>query len=195
MGQGERGDGRHDDGPTDSELVARAATDPDAFAILFRRYLPRIRAFAIRRCGDQFLADDIAASVFERAWRSLSTVEVREHGIAPWLYRIASNELASHFRKTGRGQRAQERLERVPAIVADDPADAVILQSDTEALREALGTLNPRHQEVIALRYLAGLSASEAAEAMGIPPPTLAAVLHRALKALESAMREHTKGR
>lgn len=195
MGQYVRGDGEHDDGPTDAELVTRAATDPDAFAILFRRYLPRIRAFAIRRCGDQYLADDITASVFERAWRSLGTVEVREHGIAPWLYRIASNELASHFRKTGRGQRAQDRLERAPAIVADDPADAVILQSDTEALREALGTLNPRHQEVIALRYLAGLSASEAAEAMGIPPPTLAAVLHRALKALEAAMRQQTKGR
>jgi len=195
MGQHRREGERTDDGATDADLVARAATDPDAFAILFRRYLPRIRAFAIRRCGDQFLADDITASVFERAWKSLGTVEVREHGIAPWLYRIASNELASHFRKTGRGQRAKERLEQAPAAVPDDPADAVVLQSDTEALRSALSTLNPRHQEVIALRYLADLSATEAAEAMGIPPPTLAALLHRALKALENAMNERTKGR
>lgn len=173
----------------DRELVERARLDPEAFAVLYRRYLPRIRAFIIRRCGNRQVADDLTAAVFERAWRHLHRIEVPDNGIGPWLYRVASNEVSSAFRKGGRGQRAQERLERTVVLDAPDAADEVLLRSDIEAVRAALATLPERHQEVISLRYLAGLSPQETSEIMGVGPPAVAAVLHRALKGLDRALR------
>jgi RNA polymerase sigma-70 factor (ECF subfamily) len=177
-----------DDLSSDRDLVARALHDPEAFAVLYRRYVLRVRAFAVRRCGSTTLADDITAVVFERAWRNLSGLEVPDHGVGPWLFRIASNELASHFRKIARGRRAQERLESAPPSRVPDPADITVERADHAAIRQALTRLNERHQEVISLRYLAGLSPQETADIMGTTPPVVAAVLHRALKALEQAM-------
>ena len=173
------------DSASDRELVARAQHDPDAFAVLYRRYVGRVRAFAIRRSGDVHTADDVTATVFERAWRNLDRLVVTDVGIAPWLYRIASNEITSQFRKSGRGGRASDRLALERPVGPNDPADDVLRVLDDQALRDALHRLNPRHQEVISLRYLAGLSPQETAAAMGVSPPTVAAVLHRALRALE----------
>ncbi len=163
--------------------------------MLYRRYVHRVRAFAVRRCGNTTVADDITAIVFERAWRNLPGLEVPDQGVGPWLFRIASNELASHFRKTARGRRARERIESTPPPRVPDPADITVERADRAAVHKALNRLNPRHQEVISLRYLAGLSPQETAEIMGITPSVVAAVLHRALKALEQAInRERVDG-
>lgn len=170
--------------------MERAQHDHEAFGVLYTRYVQRVRAFVIRRCGDPHAADDITASVFERAWRNIGSVVVPEPGLAPWLFRIAANEVTNQFRKAGRGQRARERLDQAPQLVAPDPADQVLLSSDQAAVRRALDRLTPRHQEVISLRYLAGLSPQETAEAMGISPPVVAAVLHRALRALERVVND-----
>jgi len=178
----------NDDEPSERELVERARRDPEAFATLYRKHVAGIRAFTYRRCGDPHLADDITAIVFERAWKYLPTLKVADYGIGPWLYRIASNELASHFRKRGRGERATQRLANVRPVNGADPADQLQLAHDIEAVRAALGRLRARHQEVISLRYLAGLTPQETAVAMDTTPSVVAAVLHRALKALENVM-------
>ncbi len=174
-------DPEHDD----AALVELARTDPEAFTLLYRRYLPRLHAFAVRRCGDRHLADDIVAVVFERAWSSLHRVEIGPAGAAPWLYRITANELATHFRRSGRKTRALERLAAVPTAGAADPADSFALRSDIHAVRAAIGRVSPRHQEVITLRYLAGLTPQETADAMGTTTQVIAALLHRALGSLE----------
>ncbi len=173
------------DEPDDRTLVARARLDPDAFALLYRRYLHRIHAFTVRRCGDRHLADDITALVFERAWKNIHRVEVGPAGLGPWLYRIAANEVSTHFRRNGRKERALERLAGAPVSLAADPADTVNLRLDLESLRAALDRIPARHHEVIALRYLAGLSPQETAEAMGTTPQVVAALLYRALGSLE----------
>jgi RNA polymerase sigma-70 factor, ECF subfamily len=179
------------DDPVDPPISDDLPRDTDAFTSIYRLHVHGIRAFAYRRCGDPHLADDITAVVFERAWRHFPTLRVPEYGVGPWLYRIAANELASHFRRRGRGDRAYQRLALVRAKDGLDPADRVELQHDIDVVRDALGRLRARHQEVIALRYLSGLTPQETADAMGITPPVVAAVLHRALKALEKAIRSN----
>jgi len=177
------------DSLSDRELVERARQDPESFAVLYRRYLPRIRAFVIRRCGNRQLADDLTAAVFERAWINIDRLEITDQGLGPWLYRVAGNEVASAFRKSGRGLRAQHRLEHLAPEEPSDPVNDILLRADIAAVRSALTTLPERHQLVISLRYLAGLTPQETAEVMGIGPPAVAAVLHRALKALDRALR------
>jgi RNA polymerase sigma-70 factor (ECF subfamily) len=172
----------------DRELVARASREPNAFDAIYRRHVDAIYGFVLRRCGDAHLAEDVTATVFERAWRNIERVNVESFGIAPWLYRIAANELASQFRKRGRGARAWERLAGVRTPDAADPSDELVLRDDIAAVMQALGRLRPRHQEVITLRFLAGLSPNETAAAMDTTPSVVAALLHRAMRALERAV-------
>lgn len=173
-------------------LVDRARQgDPDAFANLYREYLPKIHAFSYRRSHSREVAEDVTAATFERAFRQLEHFEWRGGGFGAWLFRIASNELADHYRRqhrsqTERGQMALHALHSEATI--DDLERIESGDGSTRTLVEALGSLNPRYQQAISLRYLAGLSHEEAAEAMGASKPVMAVTLTRALKALKKAM-------
>jgi RNA polymerase sigma-70 factor (ECF subfamily) len=175
-------------GESEQELVERARSDPEAFAELYRRHVRSIHAFAYRRSRSKEVAEEVTSSTFERALRALPSFRWRDGGFGAWLHRIAANELATYYRRSARqrsarGQRAAQHLVEA-ATVHDGERDADV----DELVLKALGTLNERYQQVISLRYLAGLSADEAAEAMGLPKARLAVVLHRALAALRRAM-------
>jgi RNA polymerase sigma-70 factor (ECF subfamily) len=173
-------------------LVERARSgDPDAFATLYRLYMPRIHAFAYRRSHSREISEDVCAATFERAFRQLERFEWRGGGFGAWLFRIASNEIADHYRRKQRaqGERGQMAMHALHNESSYDDVEHIETGDESSrALLSALGTLNPRYQQAISLRYLAGLSHEEAAEAMGTSKPVMAVTLTRALKALKKAM-------
>ena len=107
------------------------------------------------------------------------------------MFRIAANEIVDHYRadQRARGRKGHRALTLLAMPAAG--TDAGDLPEDGEdhgRLLAALGTLNPRYQKAVSLRYLAGLSHAEAAEAMGTTKPVMAVTLHRALRALRRAL-------
>ena len=172
------------------ELVERARTDATAFADLYRRYVDRIHAFAYRRCGDAALAEDITASTFERALRGLEGFRWGTGGFAPWLFRIAANELTDHHRRSGRrrGDRAQRAADRVHDRVSVDDLDRIDDSDRVELLRAGLDALNPRYHRALVLRHLSGLDHDEAARAMGLSPSLMSVLVHRASASLRRAI-------
>lgn len=170
---------------TDDRALAERARnrDADAFATLYRQHVDAIHAFAWRRTGSRHVAEDVTAATFEKAWIAIDRFEWRGGGFIAWLHRIAARELADVHRRdaragTPRGQAAARALQPV----ADDDDDGLL--ADWPRVRVALDRLPSRHQDVIALRYLAGLSAADAADALGCTRSVLAVRLHRALRAL-----------
>jgi RNA polymerase sigma-70 factor (ECF subfamily) len=178
-------DGRAD---ADDErmLVERARVDPSAFAELYRRYLPRVYAFAYRRTGVVEVAEDITSAAFERALRNLGTFSWRPGGFGPWLFRIAANELVDHRRLAGRAasSRAMGAARRLLGEPSADPADEVGARDAVAGVLTAMDRLSPRYQRALALRYLSGLTVDEAAASFGTSKATLAVVVHRAVRAL-----------
>lgn len=195
-------------GPLDEQLLverARSGSDgerADAFAKLYRLYLPRIHAFAYRRCGSREIAEDVTAATFERALRSLESFrwprgapsDGSQGGFGPWLFRICANEIVNHHRADHRARgrhthRTAAALDALAGSHSDSPDnDSRELLPAGDGLLTALATLNPRYQQAISLRYLAGLSHEDAAAAMGATKPVMAVTLHRALRALRKTM-------
>lgn len=179
--------------PDEQALVARAAHDFDAFAQLYRRYLPEIHAFAYRRTGSIEATEDICSATFEAALRSIDRFRWRDSGFRPWLFRIAARQVIAHYRREGRsrserGQRALASLAEGPGPGADDLASL-----EDATLREALGRLNSRYERALSLRHLAGLDTTEAARAMGLTNAAFSVVLTRATKALRREL-ERSRG-
>jgi len=171
-------------------LVERARTDAEAFAQLYRLYVPRIHAFTYRRSRSREVAEDVTAATFEQALRSLPSFQWKGGGFGPWLFRIAANQLVDHYRteQRARGRRENRPLGRLEALPPAAGFDEVDDAAGADRILVCLATLNPRYQKAISLRYLAGLSPAEAAEAMGTTKPVLAVTLHRALAALRRAL-------
>lgn len=174
--------------------MERAKTDASAFSELYRHYLPRIHGYAWRRTGRREAAEDITAETFEAALRALPRFRWGRGGFAPWLFRIAANQVVAHHRREGRprsdrGQRAMAMLSEpvepdsfteFASLVAAGPGG----DADAVRIRRALAALTPRYQRAIDLRYLADVDHEAAAKAMGLAKPAFAVVLSRALKAL-----------
>jgi RNA polymerase sigma-70 factor (ECF subfamily) len=174
----------------DGDLVVRARREPASFEELYRRYRDRIYSFAYHRTWTPEAAEDVTAATFERAYRHLDRFDTQGAGFGPWLYRIAANELVDHYRREGRSRspRGQQALRVLADDHSVDDLDAIEREDDVRRMLAALATLRPRYQEALSLRYLMGLSADDAAEAMGCSKPVLAVTLHRALGALRRAV-------
>ena len=171
----------------DAALAAVAVADPDAFGVLFRRHVTAVHAFVQRRCGSIDLADDLTAAAFEKAWRALPTFRNGGGGFRPWIFRIAANEMASHFRSESRRGRREQLVANGDSRIrhADEVASP-----DRSAVLGALSHLSERHQEVLTLRFLADLTTAETADALGITRAHVAVLSHRALGALRAAIRD-----
>ena len=87
----------------DRLLVEAAQADPARFVEIYERYVDRIYAFVSRRTGNRAAAEDITSHVFEQALGTIGRFEWRGVPVAAWLFRIASNALADHWRERARG--------------------------------------------------------------------------------------------
>ena len=185
---------RKHDAADERSLVELARADPEAFAELYRRYLPRVYAFAYRRTGSVEAAEDVTSAAFERSLRNLGAFRWRAGGFGPWLFRIVANELADQYRDAGRAAstRARSAAQRLSGSPAEDPAEVVGARDEVQEVLVAMGRLSPRYQTALSLRYLSGLTADEAASAMGTSRATMAVVVFRATRALR---REVDQGR
>jgi len=170
------------------ECIQRARTDARAFAPLYDEYLPRVHAYVRYRVYDPQDAEDVIADVFFKAIRHLKRFKWRnDRSFAAWLFRIAHNLVVDYSRRRRRVAPSLD-LEESPvelAVQAPLPEDLVAQQEAFEQMRALIGTLSPRRQEVVTLRFYGGLRNREIARVLGLDERTVAAHLCRALQDLE----------
>src|SRR5262245_13054656 len=143
------------------------------FEALFASYSRDIVGFCGWRCASPADAQDAAAEVFLTAWRRLD--ELPEGDAARvWLYAAARRVIANQRRSQRRRAALRERLEAETSR-RTEPASA-----EETLVREALGRLSPRDQEVLLLAEWEGLSTAEVAAIVGCLGVTARGRLHRA---------------
>ena len=171
------------DDETVARLVAAAQDgDPDAFGALFDRYHPAVHRFVVARIGHHGDADDLAQLVFVKALEALPRYESRGVPFAGWLFRLARNVVIDHVRT----RREHATLDIVAERGSDEagPSDLAAIRQELDSLAGALRRLTPEQREAIELRFFAGLSAKEAAVAMGRQEGTVRGLQFRAIAAL-----------
>jgi RNA polymerase sigma-70 factor (ECF subfamily) len=146
-----------------AELVERARSDPAAFQELYRHYLPRVYAYIAARLPERAEAEDIAAAAFLKALERLNQFRARGDGaFAAWLFRIAHHELIDHYRKRRRRDAPYSLELHCQLTDGAEPFDNAFVREEAAAHICALvATLPPRRQEVVALRFFAGLATTK----------------------------------
>jgi RNA polymerase sigma-70 factor (ECF subfamily) len=180
-----------DDMSQEQRLVERAAQgDRAAFGQLYQRYLDDVYAYVHFRVQDTALAEDLTQDVFVGVWRALPSFRW-QGSLAPWLLRCAHNRVANHWRQTGRrpGQVPlpgdDERETDGPPLPPDlQPLAELDLRLTTAEVEAAMERLTDLQRQVIALRFGAGLSLAETAEAMSRSLNAVKNLQHHGLAAL-----------
>jgi len=169
----------------DEEAIILAAKgDPDAFGVLYERYVTRIYNYIYYRTGNSFDAEDLTARVFYRAINHIG--RYRDMGVpfSAWLYRIAHNLVANWHRDNNRRQEVP--LEDIALLEhkGDPPETTLVQTQEVEGLLKRIHTLSPERQQLIILKFVEGLSNSEIGVIMGRSEGAVKSLYHRTLLAL-----------
>lgn len=168
----------------DAALAAAAKEDATAFDALYRRYVTRVYRYCLLRCGNAQDAEDLTAQTFLAALESLG--RYRERGsFAAWLFTIARRQCHDHHRR--RYRHPEQPLDDVVAREnprTPDPEQHALRVLVMACVQRVLPLLTEERQEVVRLRYGAGLSTAETAAVMGKGQSAVKMLLLRALNDL-----------
>ena len=157
--------------------------DEAAFDTLIERQGDHLHSVARRILRDPYLAEDATQRALLDTWRYLPTLKDPDRFEA-WSYRLLVNACQTEARRERR-HRGNLRL-----LASDEPVepDSAARIATQQQLDQAFRRLGVEHRTVVVLIHYIGLSATEAAEAMGTPVGTVRSRLHFALKHLRAAV-------
>jgi RNA polymerase sigma-70 factor (ECF subfamily) len=169
-----------DDPPSSPEELFEDAYRSSGTAVL---------GYALRRAGCREDALDVVAETFAVAWRRRGDMPAEREDIRPWLFGIARWCLANTARSTFRAGRLGQRLAASFDLAAvPDPSSLHDSTVESRLVREALAELSAEDRELVTLIAWEGLTPTQAAAALGVPPGTARVRLHRARTRLRAAL-------
>jgi RNA polymerase sigma-70 factor, ECF subfamily len=171
----------------DVEAMVRDARagDTDALGQLYDTYRDRVARFATGRLGDAEKAEDVTSETFEAVLRNLRFYRPGTDFEA-WLFTIAHRRVTDVFRR--RSRRREVALDETVQAAVGGPEEAVLAAERRAEVAGAFRRLRADQQEVLALRVLGGLSATQAGEVLGKSEGAVRVAQHRALRSLREAM-------
>ena len=93
----------------DAELLATCHSDPDAFAVFYRRYERLVAGWLVRQCGRPDLAAELTAEVFAAAYLAAPRFRPGPEPAGAWLLGIARNLLLRSLRRDRAESSARRR--------------------------------------------------------------------------------------
>jgi RNA polymerase sigma-70 factor (ECF subfamily) len=172
-------------------LVRQAKTDPEAFGVLYGRYVDRIYNYVYYRTGNHHDAEDLTAKVFFQALNHIARYVQRGAPFSSWLYRIAHNLVANWHRD--RSRRNLVSLEVLPAVGDrghDGPFQQAAWSEQRDALLAAIRQLPDDRQELLVLKFVERLPNAEIGQIMGRSEGAIKSLYHRTLVSLRQELGE-----
>jgi RNA polymerase sigma-70 factor (ECF subfamily) len=171
---------------SDQALIEAArAGDRRALEKLLERHQGAVFRFGMKMCGEPEDAKDVLQETLFAAVRTLPDFRGAS-SVSTWLYTIARSFC---LKKRRTSKFAPERVESLEAHaeasseVADQrrtPEEDAAARQTKQVLDAAIADLDPMYREVLVLRDVEGLSASEVAEILGLSVEAVKSRLHRA---------------
>ncbi|MGC4082352.1 MAG: RNA polymerase sigma factor [Vicinamibacterales bacterium] len=169
------------------ELLMRAVQggEIEALGELFERHHRPVFQFLSRTTGDAVLAEDLVQEVFVRILKYRHTYDTGSR-FETWLFRIARNARADHFRRrTPLAAPVDDALE----LAANEPGPMHRLEREADArqLERAMQQMPEEPRDLLVLARYHGLPYDRIAEMLGIEVGTVKVRVHRALKQLRTS--------
>lgn len=178
----------------ETEDLIRRCKQGDKLALeaLIRRYQTYVFRLCCLVMRNEQDAEDMTQETFLRACRALPRYQSREgSSFEAWLYRIAVNCCRSRMRR--KWYQMLPWPEPAPQIMAepDEQPERRVEQNEWRAeILDAIDSLGDKHRMVVVLRYYAGMSNEEIAEALGLPSGTVRSRLFTARERLRQVLEE-----
>lgn len=173
--------------PTGDELIelARAVAqtgDRGAFAVLFKHFAPRVKAYLVRNGAVAELAEELAQEAMVSVWRKAASFDPGRAQLSTWIFTIARNLWLDQLRRRhdkpagGPGEQPLDDDTEPLEQLADDAAapDERLGGARREAaVRQALAQLTPEQRQVLWLAFYDEQSHARIAQELKVPLGTV----------------------
>jgi RNA polymerase sigma-70 factor (ECF subfamily) len=165
--------------------------DREAFEELYVRHLTPIYRYFIVRTADKTLSEDLAHSVFLKAWSNADKLSDLDTSL-PWLFAIARNTLIDYWRK-----KKEVLVDNVEIFEASGATGDVLEEHEykqqIEKIRSVLGSLSEDQREMVLMKFFEGLTNKEISTITRRSPTAVRALQYRALMALKQNIENEKK--
>lgn len=167
----------------------RARSRREAFETMYDAYMPKVYRYVNYRTGNASVAEDITSDVFEKALKHFDSYQEEKASQSTWLLTIARNTITDHFRKEGRVQLVRE--EDAPDEVSEEPdvEEQVARVEEVRQLRLCLAGLPQLDQDIISLKFGAGMNNREIARTLKVSESNVGTRLFRAVRRLRDSFK------
>ncbi len=178
----------------EKKLIKKAKYNKEAFLELYNNYYPKLYAYLLVRTKDKELTEDILQDTFVKSLQALKNYEYKGKSFGAWLFRIATNEMISQWRRSHKttSYGDEKMLESKMKVSVTSPEEELIekenllLQDERQQqLLSVLDKLPEKEKELVVLKYISKLSYKEIAVIYNTRPGNLAVRLHRILNKLK----------
>lgn len=163
--------------------------DEEAFRTLYEAYAPRVKAYMMRLGADAALAEELAQETLLVVWRKAELYSEEKGSATTWIYTIARNLRIDRLRR-------ELLVQELPSGLAEEPSedplpDEVVSGTErSKRVKAALAALPKEQYEVVVLAYIDGLSHSEIAGRLRLPPGTVKSRMRLAYHKVRDALED-----
>ncbi|MGI9539857.1 MAG: RNA polymerase sigma factor [Miltoncostaeaceae bacterium] len=157
--------------------------DPRAIEELYREMASRVLGYLVGVLRDRGAAEDVLQEVFAEAWRRGRSYDPARGSAEAWIMTMAKSRAIDHLRK-----RVPEPRE--PALDQEDPATRADDLHERWRIAALLDRLPADEAALVRMRFHAGYSQSQIADATGTPLGTVKMRMASAMKSLRVMMVE-----
>lgn len=169
--------------------------DTGAFEYAFRKYAPRLEAFARKYTTDSTEAEDIVQNVFLKLWERRELLENRS--LTSFLFMSIKNSCLNYLKHRQVADAVEQRMsgndmvEQLYMIdFVSDPASLLQQKELTDSINRLMDELPPKCKEAFVLSRLNGLKNREIAAEMDITEKVVEKHITRALKRFREGLRQ-----
>ncbi|NLE77671.1 MAG: sigma-70 family RNA polymerase sigma factor [Chloroflexi bacterium] len=159
-----------------------AGSEEDAFAELYQEHIHAVFNYCLYQVGDAVVAEDLTADIFERAWRARRRYNPRRAKFSTWLFTIARRRAIDWQRRRGR-RRTVGLDEQLPSPQSD-PDTLTLEAEDQHRLHRLIQNLPYEAQELLAMKFGAGMTNREIAEVLEKSETAIGSALYRLVRKL-----------
>ncbi|MGH2857792.1 MAG: RNA polymerase sigma factor [Solirubrobacteraceae bacterium] len=181
--------------PVDDGDLLRAAAGGDdrAFAEFYRRWLPLVTGYHLRRTRSRELAFDLTAETFAAVVVELQRFDPGRGSPAGWLFEIAEHKLLDSWRRAKVESSARMRLGHEPLVIEDrdlERVEELASLGDARRLDRLLAQLPAPLRDAVRARVLDERSYAVIAGEMACSEALVRQRVHRGLSRLRERLKE-----
>jgi RNA polymerase sigma-70 factor, ECF subfamily len=171
-------------------MVLVGGGDPRAFAALYDRYFRLAYSVAYKLIREKWAAEDLTQEAFLKVWRSAESYRPGRGSVKTWILSVVRNQNIDRLRIRASRRRMREKIEASAASAPRyEPSEAfakVWHHARLGRLREALEALPYSQRQVLELAHFSGLTHTEIAERLQLPPGTVKGRIRLGLEKLRN---------